>query len=139
MTWLEAFHIIFMVSWFAGLFYLPRLFVYHAGHPAGPVHEQFCVMEHKLYRFIMMPAMFLTVAFGLALAVEEWDIVRDQAWFWIKMALVVLLVAYHFHNGRVVSRFACGENRHSHKFYRFYNEFPTLILIVIVILVVVQP
>jgi len=139
MTWLEAFHIIFMVSWFAGLFYLPRIFVYHACHPAGPVHEQFCVMERKLYRFIMMPAMFLTVTFGLALAVEEWDLVRDQAWFWIKMALVVLLIAYHFHNGRVVSQFARGENRHSHKFYRFYNEFPTLILIVIVILVVVQP
>jgi len=139
MTWLEAFHIVFMVSWFAGLFYLPRIFVYHAGHPAGPVHDQFCVMERKLYRFIMMPAMFLTVTFGLALAVEEWDLVRDHAWFWIKMALVVLLIAYHFHNGRVVRQFACGENRHSHKFYRFYNEFPTLILIVIVILVVVQP
>jgi len=139
MNWLEAFHIIFMVSWFAGLFYLPRLFVYHAGHPAGPVHEQFCIMERKLYRFIMIPAMLLTLFFGLMLAAGEWDMIKNQAWFWIKMALVILLVAYNFHNGRIISRFSRGENRHSHKFYRLYNELPTLVLIAVVILVVVQP
>jgi len=139
MRWLEAFHIVFMVSWFAGLFYLPRIFVYHAGHPTGPVHTQFCVMERKLYRFIMMPAMLLTLALGLALAVGDWFLVKDQLWFWIKMALVVLLVAYHFHNGYIVGLFARGENRHGHRFYRLYNEFPTIVLIAVIILVVVQP
>lgn len=139
LLWLKAFHIIFMVSWFAGLFYLPRLFVYHANHPGGPVHEQFCIMERKLYRYIMTPAMVLTLAFGLWLAVWEWEYLKAEAWFWVKMALVLLLLAYHFHNGHLVKVFARGENRYDHRFYRFYNEFPTLVLIIAVIMVVVHP
>ncbi|MFQ5345088.1 MAG: protoporphyrinogen oxidase HemJ [Mariprofundus sp.] len=139
MEWLEAFHIIFMVSWFAGLFYLPRIFVYHANHAGGPVHEQFCVMERKLYRFIMMPAMALTMIFGVGLAYLQWEYVSEEAWFWAKVVLVMPLLVYHFHNGSTVSMFARGENRRDHKFYRFYNEFPTLILIAIVTLVVVKP
>jgi protoporphyrinogen IX oxidase len=139
MPWVKAFHIIAMVSWFAGLFYLPRIFVYHAGHPSGPVHEQFCVMERKLYRFIMKPAMVLTVAFGLILAWMQWDAVHDAIWFHIKMTLVLLLLVFHWHNGRVVRDFAEGRNTRDHKFFRKYNEIPTLILIAVVILVVVKP
>ncbi|MFQ5581533.1 MAG: protoporphyrinogen oxidase HemJ [Mariprofundaceae bacterium] len=137
--WLEAFHIIFMVSWFAGLFYLPRIFVYHAGYKDGPVHEQFCVMESKLYKYIMMPAMILTVAMGMLLAVQEWDYVSGEIWFWIKMTLVTLLLTYHFYSGHLAKVFAAGKNSRDHKFYRFYNEAPTLILIAVVILVVVKP
>jgi uncharacterized integral membrane protein (TIGR00701 family) len=92
MLWIKAFHIVFMVSWFAGLFYLPRIFVYHAGHPSGPVHEQFCVMERKLYRFIMTPAMVLTVALGLWLTGLEWAYLKGAGWFWAKLALVAALV-----------------------------------------------
>lgn len=137
--WLEAIHIIAIVAWFAGLFYLPRIFVYHAGHSQGPVHEQLCVMEYKLYRYIMMPAMVLTVAMGATLAAREWDYVSDEIWFWIKMALVSLLIGYHFYSGHLVKVFAAGKNSRDHRFYRIYNEVPTLILIAVVILVVVKP
>ena len=139
MLWVKAFHIIAVVSWFAGLFYLPRIFVYHAGHRDGPVHEQFCVMEYKLYRYIMNPAMMLTVALGGALAWMQWDYVSGEAWFWLKMALVAALIAFHIHCGKLVKAFAAGENARPHAFYRKYNEIPTLILIAVVILVVVRP
>jgi putative membrane protein len=139
MLWIKAFHIVFMVSWFAGLFYLPRIFVYHAGHPSGPVHEQFCVMERKLYRFIMTPAMVLTVALGLWLTGLEWAYLKGAAWFWAKLALVAALVVYHLHAGSVVAAFARGANTRSHRFYRLYNEAPTLVLIAVVILVVIRP
>ncbi len=96
-------------------------------------------MERKLYRYIMMPAMILTIVFGLALAYLQWEYVREEPWFWTKMFLVILLTGYHFHNGYVVHLFARGENRRDHRFYRLYNELPTLILIAAVILVVVKP
>ena len=92
MLWIKAFHIVFMVAWFAGLFYLPRIFVYHAGHADGPVHDQFCVMERKLYRLIMTPAMVLTVGLGLWLAALEWAYLKGAGWFWVKVALVAALV-----------------------------------------------
>jgi putative membrane protein len=139
MLWVKAFHIIALVSWFAGLFYLPRLFVYHAGHPDGPVHEQFCIMERKLYRFIMRPAMMVTITLGLVLAWMQWDVLYDEAWFWLKMVLVAGLLAFHIHNGRVVRAFAEGCNDRDHVFFRKYNEIPTLILVFAVILVVVRP
>ena len=138
-AWVKAFHIIAMVSWFAGLFYLLRFFVYHSRHASGPVHEQFCIMERKLYRFIMGPAMVLTVALGLLLAAREWDMVGDQPWFWIKMLLVAILLVFHWHNGRVVQAFAEGSNHYSERFFRLYNELPTLVLIGVVIMVVVRP
>jgi protoporphyrinogen IX oxidase len=137
--WVKAFHIIAVVSWFAGLFYLPRFFVYHVNHISGPVHEQFCIMERKLYRFIMRPAMVLTVVLGLLLAAIEWDTVGGEPWFWIKMVLVAALLVFHWHNGRVVRAFAAGRNRYSERFFRLYNELPTLVLIGAVIMVVVRP
>lgn len=139
MLWIKAFHIIAMVSWFAGLFYLPRLFVYHASHPAGAVHEQFCVMERKLYRYIMQPAMVLTLVMGGWLAALEWSLVGTELWFHLKMLLVVALLGFHWHCGRIVADFANGLNRYSEAFYRKYNEIPTLILIAAVVLVVVRP
>ncbi len=137
--WVEALHIIAMVSWFAGLFYLPRIFVYHTMHKEGAVHEQFCVMEFKLFKYIMQPAMIVTVACGIALSVIEWEYVQAEPWYWVKVALVLPLLFYHFYSGHIVRVFAAGENSRSHKFYRLYNEVPTLILIAIVIMVVVKP
>jgi len=139
MLWIKSFHIIAMVAWFAGLFYLPRIFVYHAGHKDGPVHEQLCVMEYKLYRYIMNPAMMVTIALGIALAWMQWDGLSGEIWFWLKMVLVAALLAFHIHNGMVVKTFAAGENTRLHTFYRKYNEIPTLVLIAIVILVMVKP
>lgn len=137
--WLKAFHIVFVTSWFAGLFYLPRLFVYHAVHPDGPIHRQFCIMERRLYRFIMQPAMVLTVLLGFVMSWMEWSILVDARWYWLKLALVVCLVGYHFHCGKEVKRFATGEACRGQRFYRVYNEVPTLLLIAIVVLVVVRP
>lgn len=139
MLWVKAMHIIAMVSWFAGLFYLPRLFVYHAAHAQGPVHEQFLIMEQRLYRFIMQPAMVLTVALGIWLASWEWDYLRSEGWFHAKMTLVALLLLFHWHCGRTVRAFAAGRQTRDASFYRKYNEIPTLILIAVVILVVVRP
>ena len=139
MLWIKSFHIIAMVSWFAGLFYLPRLFVYHAGHRDGPVHRQLCVMERKLYRIIMWPAMVVTIALGIVLAWIQWDDLSGEIWFWLKMALVAMLFAFHLHNGIVVKTLAAGANTRPGAFYRKYNEIPTLILVAVVILVVVKP
>ncbi|MDQ6974974.1 MAG: protoporphyrinogen oxidase HemJ [Mariprofundaceae bacterium] len=137
--WLKAFHIIAMVSWFAGLFYLPRLFVYHAGHHDGAVHEQFMVMERKLYRYIMWPAMLITIGCGLALVHLGWAILVDSVWFWLKMGVVLVLLLFHLHNGRVIADFAAKNNHYSHTFFRKYNEIPTISLLIIVVLVVVRP
>ena len=136
MLWLKAFHIIFVVSWFAGLFYLPRLFVYHSQAADAPSNERFKVMERKLYRGIMLPAMVLTVASGL------WLMLRygfTGGWLHAKMALVAVLVAYHFWLRKLLGDFARDANRRSHVFYRWANEIPTLLLVAIVILVVVKP
>jgi putative membrane protein len=136
MLWLKAFHIIFVVSWFAGLFYLPRLFVYHAQAADAPSNERFKVMERKLYRGIMMPAMLLTVASGLWLWLGYGF---TGGWLHAKVALVVLLVAYHFWLRKLLGDFARDANRRSHVFYRWVNEAPTVLLVAIVILVVVKP
>ena len=135
MLWVKAFHIVFVVSWFAGLFYLPRLFVYHAQAEDAASRERFKVMERKLYRGIMMPAMVLTIASGLWL----WRYGFAGGWLHAKVALVALLVAYHFWMRKYLGDFARDANRHTHVFYRWVNEAPTLLLVAIVILVVVKP
>jgi putative membrane protein len=136
MLWLKAFHIVFVIAWFAGLFYLPRLFVYHAQAADAPSNERFKVMERKLYRGIMMPAMLLTVASGLWLWLGYGF---TGGWLHAKVTLVVLLVAYHFWLRRMLGDFARDANRRSHVFYRWVNEAPTVLLVAIVILVVVKP
>ncbi len=136
MLWLKALHIIFVVSWFAGLFYLPRLFVYHAGAADAVSNERFKVMERKLYRGIMMPAMALTVVSGLWLWL---GFGFSGEWLRLKVALVVVLLAYHFWMRKLLGDFARDANRHSHVFYRWVNEMPTVLLVAIVILAVVKP
>ncbi len=137
--WLKAFHLIFMVSWFAGLFYLPRLFVYHAMAEDPATRETFKVMERKLYRFVT-PFMFLTVAFGLWMLHDyAWQAYKSQAWLHIKLALVGLLLVYHLICGKLVRDFARDANTRSHVFYRWFNEMPVLLLFSIVILAVVKP
>ncbi len=138
--WLKAFHIIFMVCWFAGVFYLPRLFVNHAMDADDTVHKRLCMMERKLYRFIT-PLAFLTVILGLWLLFaynETYGYLRS-GWMHAKLALVTLLVIYHWICGRIVRDFATSRNVRSHVFYRWFNELPVLILFGTVILVVVRP
>ena len=136
MLWLKAFHVIFMVTWFAGLFYLPRLFVYHAmtADPAGS--ERFKVMERKLYYGIMTPGGVLTLASGVWLWLGYGF---EGGWLDAKLALVVVLVAYHLYCGKLLADFKHDRNRHGHVFYRWLNEFPTILLIASIILVVVKP
>jgi putative membrane protein len=136
MLWVKAFHIVFMVTWFAGLFYLPRLFVYHAMAQDAPSVERFKVMERKLYFGIMTPGALVTVVLGLWLWLGYGI---TGAWLYWKLLLVAILLAYHAHCGALLIDFKRDRNRRSHVFYRWYNEFPVLILIGITILVVVKP
>jgi putative membrane protein len=136
MLWIKSLHIIFVVSWFAGLFYLPRLFVYHAQATDGISVERFKVMERRLYRGIMMPAMLLTLASGLWLWL---GFGFGGGWIHAKVFLVVLLVVYHFWLRSMLVDFARDANTRSERFYRVVNELPTVLLIAIVILVVVKP
>ena len=139
MLTVKSLHIIFMVAWYAGLFYLPRLFVYHAMCPpddrAGI--ERFKTMERKLYVGIMTPGMVLTVVFGLWLWLGYGI---TGGWMHAKFALVLVLVAYHFYLGRLVKAFREDRNTHGHVFYRWINEIPALpILVAVVFLVVMKP
>ncbi len=136
MLWVKALHIVFVVSWFAGLFYLPRLFVYHAQASDATSLERFKVMERKLYRGIMVPAMVLTLVSGVWLWL---GFGFHGRWLEVKVALVVLLVAYHFWLRSMLGTFARDANRRSHVFYRWVNELPTVVLVAVVILVVVKP
>ncbi|WP_339489397.1 protoporphyrinogen oxidase HemJ [Pseudomonas sp. EL_65y_Pfl2_R95] len=137
--WLKALHIISMVCWFAGLFYLPRLFVYHAMSEDSASRERFCIMERKLYRGIMTPAMIATLIFGAALISLNPSYYFSQGWMHAKLVFVILLIGYQHMCGAQLKRFALGENSRSHVFYRWFNEAPVLALIGIVILVIVRP
>ena len=138
--WLKALHIISVVAWMAGLLYLPRLFVYHAGVGAGSeASETFKVMERRLYRAITTPAMIATYLFGIALAGTPGIVAWTEAWIWLKLALVAGMTLFHFLLGAWRKQFAADANRRTARFYRMVNELPTLLLIGIVILVVVKP
>lgn len=136
MLWLKAFHIIFMVAWFAGLFYLPRLFVYHAGAHDEASLQRFVVMERRLF-ILMNIAAAGTIAFGLALLIGWW--LPMPGWLHAKLALVILLILYHILCGKFLRDFRVHKNRRSARFYRAFNEIPSVLLIAIVILVVVKP
>ena len=139
MLWIKAFHIIFVVTWFAGLFYLPRLFVYHAMATDAVGIERFKVMERKLFYGIMTPSAAIAVALGLALF-YGYGIGRSATWMHAKLLLVAILVAYHFYLWKLLRDFASDRNRHSHVFYRWLNEIPAApVLFGAVILVVVKP
>lgn len=139
MLWVKAFHIICMVAWFAGIFYLPRLFVYHATASDTVSQERFKVMEYKLYYFIMTPAAILTTLLGVWLLTFNWQGYLKQPWLHAKLGLVVLLWIYHLWCGHEVKCFQRNNNRHRSGFYRFVNEMPVILLAAIVILVVVKP
>ncbi len=135
---LKAFHIISIICWFAGLFYLPRLFVYHAMSEDNTSNERFKVMERKLYRGIMTPSLVLSVFFGGWMIIQNPDYL-NSLWMQIKLGLVSLLIVYHFICGIFVKQFAENKNTHSHRYFRWFNEIPVLFLIAIVILAVVKP
>jgi putative membrane protein len=139
MLWVKAFHIIFMVTWFAGIFYLPRLFVYHAMSSDLISLERFKIMERKLYYGIMTPCAVLTLVFGGWLLSYNLPGYMHMPWMHLKLTLVVLLVAYHIYLLKPLNAFKWDRNTHSHVFYRVLNEIPVLLLIAIVILVVVKP
>ena len=140
MLWLKALHLIFMVTWFAGLFYLPRLFVYHAMSEDAISNERFKVMERKLYFGIMTPGGVLTIALGLWMLIDyAWTRYSHSGWLHAKLFLVILLVIYHVYCGKFVKDFQHGRNTRSHIFFRWFNEVPVLFLIAIIILAVVKP
>jgi protoporphyrinogen IX oxidase len=133
-------HIIFMVTWFAGLFYLPRLFVYHADAQEPALIQQFKLMERRLFYVIATPGGVMTVLFGLWLLYDyAWEAYQQALWLHIKLGLVSILILYHLYCGWIVSRLAVDQNPHSSRFYRYFNEAPTLILFAVVMLVVLKP
>jgi protoporphyrinogen IX oxidase len=136
MLWIKSFHIIFMVTWFAGLFYLPRLFVYHAMSEDTASRERFKLMERKLFFGIMTPGAVLTIVFGLWLWLGYGFY---GGWLYAKMALVAVLVVYHVYCGKLMIDFRQNRNRHGHVFYRWLNELPVIVLIAIILLVELQP
>ncbi len=140
MLWIKALHVVFMVTWFAGLFYLPRLFVYHALSRDALSLERFKIMERKLYFGIMTPGAVLTWGFGLWLLYDyAWASYRGAGWLTLKLILVAVITVYHVYCGVLVRRFARDANRHGPVYYRWLNEFPVLILFAVVCLVIVKP
>ncbi|MGB5079302.1 MAG: CopD family protein [Burkholderiales bacterium] len=136
MLWIKALHIIFMVTWFAGLFYLPRLFVYHAMAEDAAGRERFRIMERKLYWGIMAPGGILTLVFGFWLWLGYGF---SGTWLTAKLAIVVFLIAYHLYCGRLLADFALGRNAKSHVWFRWFNEVPVIFLAAAVILAVIKP
>lgn len=138
MLWIKAFHIIFMVMWFAGLFYLPRLFVYHAASEDRISLERFKVMEWRLYWCITMPGAVLTTLLGITLMIMGYQYYAHALWLHVKLTLALGLWIYHIYLAFLLKRFAQDSNRHSQRFYRILNEVPTLFLLSMVILAVVK-
>lgn len=136
MLWVKALHVVFMVTWFAGVFYLPRLFVYHAMSTDAPSIERFKIMERKLYFGIMTPGAIMTVVFGLWLWLGYGI---SGGWLHAKLALVAILIVYHFWCGKLLKEFKHDRNDRSHVWYRWFNELPVFLLLGIVILVIVKP
>ncbi len=138
MLWVQGFHVIFMVCWFAGLFYLPRIFVYYAQSDDTSTKATLATMSRKLFKFVT-PFMILTVVFGLWRLSYQWDYYLSAPWMHAKLAGVACLVAYHIQCGIYMGRIHRGEDNKTHVFYRFFNEVPVLFLFAIVLLVYVRP
>ena len=136
----KSLHLISVISWMAGLLYLPRIFVYHSETKDNKGQkETFKIMERKLYNYIMMPAMILAWLFGILLIHSVGFSILFELWMQIKAGLILLLTHYHFYLGKCIKRFAGDENMKSSKFYRIINEVPTVLLIIIIFLVVFKP
>lgn len=139
MLWLKALHIVFMVTWFAGLFYLPRLFVYHADCTDEPGHVRLCTMEKRLFAIMTLGAL-LTLGFGTWLLLAYWlSAFPDAGWLHAKLVLVALLIAYHGWCWAHISAFQARRNRRSARWFRWFNEVPGVLLVAIVLLAVVRP
>lgn len=138
MLWLKAFHIIFVVCWFAGLFYLPRIFVYYAATDHAQVRGQLAEMARRLYRFVT-PFMVIAIALGVAMLLQNPGYYFTSGWLWLKLGGVAFLVVYHLICGRYVRAINDNRNRHDHVFYRFFNEIPVVFLFAIVLLAVLKP
>lgn len=140
MEWVKALHVISVIAWMAGLLYLPRLFVYHCdAEPGSKQSETFIVMERRLLKAIMTPAMISSWVFGLWLAFGFQMVAVDDIWAWVKGFSIIGLTGVHFHLASYQQAFAQNENTKSTKFFRMINEVPTLLMIVIVIMVIVKP
>jgi putative membrane protein len=138
--WFKSFHLIAIIAWMVGLLYLPRLFVYHAKVLNGSdLSETFKLMEERLYRFIMQPAMGLTWLLGGLMLYANWDAIMSMGWMHAKLMLVFFMTGLHHVFGNWRKKFARDENARSSKFYKIWNEAPTLLMIAIVILVIVKP
>ena len=136
----KSLHLIAVISWMAGLLYLPRIFVYHAENNSEiKTSEVFKVMEKKLFYYIMTPAMVLSWLFGLLLIHSIGFEQLGQTWMLLKLVFVLILTLYHFYLGIILRQFKIDMNTHSHKFYRFINEIPTILLILIVFVVIFKP
>lgn len=139
MLWLKAFHLVFMVTWFAGLFYLPRLFVYHAMATDATSIERFKIMERKLYYGIMAPGAVLTIISGFWLLSYDLPNYLHANWLHAKLILVALLAGYHLYCGKLYQSFKQNRNKHGHVFYRWFNEVPVFFLIAIIVLAIIRP
>ena len=140
MLWIKAFHLVAVISWFAGLFYLPRLFVYHTDATDQTSIERFKLMERRLFFGIMTPAAIVALALGLVMLFDyAWVAYKSMGWLHLKLTLVVLLFGYHYYCWVCLKRFREDRNTHSSKFYRLFNELPTLLLVTIIIAAVVKP
>ena len=136
----KSLHLISVISWMAGLLYLPRIFVYHAENKDdNNTSEVFKVMERKLYFYIMTPAMVLSWVFGLLLIHSIGFQQLGQTWMVLKIVFVLLLTTYHFYLGKILGQFKIDMNEHSSKYYRYINEIPTLLLILIIFIVIFKP
>lgn len=135
MLWIKAFHLIFVTSWFAGLFYLPRIYVNLAMEQDPQAQARLLLMAHKLYRF-MQPLMLLALVFGIWLWLGYGF---KGGWLHAKLTLVIVLIGYHHYCGRLLKQFRAQQNRHSHVWFRWFNEVPVLLLFAVVILVVIKP
>lgn len=139
MLWILSLHVIFMVTWFSGLFYLPRLFVYHSMATDSISLERFKIMERKLYYGIATPGALLTIVFGIWLVSFNPSYYMHSGWFHAKIGCVLLLVIYHGYCAKLLNDFKHNRNTKSHVFYRWFNEIPVVLLVAIVILVLVKP
>lgn len=140
MLWAKALHFIFAVTWFAGIFYLPRLFVYHTRANSNEEYERFCEMERKLFYAIMTPGGVLALVFGFTMIFGyAWESFHSDGWLHVKLTCIALLVGYHIQCWRWMNDYKNNNNKHTEKYFRAINEIPSLILFAIVIMATVRP
>lgn len=137
--WLKVFHLTFVVTWFAALFYLPRLFVYHVEASDRPSLARFELMEKRLYYGILLPSSLLVLMIGALMTILTWEAYVTKIWYWVKILLVVMLFGYQGMCSRFRKKLVQGQNTYSHVFYRWFNEVPLILLILILIMVVIKP